>query len=138
MHQINRIHSFQDLCDLIAKDLAVFHDGVENTANDFSEESVVIATSVKNYISGLLANKSTDILRQELGKIFEIQPTKQFNNHDFQPKIRPQITNRLSRDGRTLRRRSSASSFVSVGGNRAESLEKYSGNLHSIRRIENN
>jgi len=138
MHQINRIHSFQDLCDLIAKDLAVFHDGIENTAEDFREESVVIATSVKNYISGLLANRSTFTLHEELGKIFNIQPTQQFNNYDFQPKIRPQVANRVSRDGRTLRRRSSASSFVSVRGNRVESLEKHSGGLHVIRRIENN
>ena len=137
MNPINRIHSFQDLCDLIAKDLAVFHDGIENTADDFKEESVVIATCIKNYIRGLLANKATPTLSQELGKIFNIQLAESFNNHDLQPKIRPQITNRLSRDGRTIRRRSSASSFVSVRGNRTESMEKHSGGLHVIRRIEN-
>ncbi|MFZ9341979.1 MAG: hypothetical protein ACO24P_00045 [Candidatus Nanopelagicaceae bacterium] len=114
MVPINRLHDFEDLCDIIAKELAVHYDGMENNAHDFREESLVVANCVRNCIEGLLANRHTSTLRQDLEKIFNIQPRSFFNNHDFQPKIRSQIFNRVPDEGRTIRRRSSSSSSVYV------------------------
>ena len=123
MKPINRIHSFQDLCDLIAKDLALYHDGIENTADDFRHESVVIATSVKKYISGLLANRSALTLHEDLSQIFDLAPETSNKKHDFQREIRPQIIKRVLDNGRRVRRRSSASSNVLVNRNSPTSIQ---------------
>lgn len=125
MKPINRIHSFQDLCDLIAKDLALYHDGIENTADDFRHESLVIATSVKKYINGLLANRSTFTLHEDLSRVFDLTPETTTKKNDFQREIRPQIIKRVLNNGRQVRRRSSASSNVSVSGNSSSSIQGY-------------
>lgn len=125
MKPINRIHSFEDLCELIAKDLALYHDGIENTADDFRHESIVIATSVKKYIVGLLANRSTFTLHQDLSQIFDLKPETSPQKHDYQREIRPQIVKRVLDSGRTVRRRTSAGSNVSINRISSSSLQDY-------------
>lgn len=136
MKPINRLNSFESLCNLIAKELAVFHDGVENTAHEFMPESVAIANAIKNHFEVFLSTRHPHKVYQDLCRVLEITPNTEQRDYDFQPTIRTQGANRVSRDGRTLRRRSSASSIISIGRDCDPSLAKYPKPRSFVRRIE--
>jgi hypothetical protein len=114
MPPINRLQKIEDLCEIIAKELAFHYDGVENNSSDFREEGMVIANCVRSCIEGLLANRPTSTLRQDLERIFDLQPKSVFNNHDYQQTIRSKVSGRIPGGGRAIRRRSSASDPVRV------------------------
>lgn len=135
---LNRIHSFSDLCDSIARELAVYHDGIENTAEDFKEESIAIATCVKNHIGALLANKSPTTLHEELRKIFELpsEPVRQIQHSDQSvSEIWSRNIDWIPELRRPVRRGSLEGRFVSFGRECDQSMAKPEGPPKIIRKI---
>jgi len=134
MEPINRLLKFEDLCDQIAKELAIYYDGIENTSDEFKSESLIIANCVRKRVEGVLTFTSPSTVRRGLELMFDLQPQVNSTHHDSQPKIRTSLQSRVSRDGRTLRRRSSASNIVYVGVQRSSGVEVYSRQNQFIRR----
>jgi hypothetical protein len=115
MKLINRLNSFDSLCRLIAQELAVFHDGVENTAKDFYPDSVAVANAIRNHFEVFLSTRPPDRIYDDLCRVFGIHQNTNHKANDFQPTIRAQVASGVSRDGRKSRRRSSASRVVYLG-----------------------
>lgn len=136
---VNRIHKFSDLCDIIATELAVFHDGVENTAEDFREESIVIAESIKKNLAALIANKHPATLHEELTTIFglpraEVRPV--LHQEDHLSQIWSRNIDRIPSARRQIRRGSIEGNFVSFGRVCDQGLESRTRPPEIIRRIE--
>lgn len=117
MKPINRLHSIDSLAEIIARELAVFHDGIENTLEDYLEESNAIAGSIKEHIKNLIANRPNFELEQTLSQLFDIDSKKVFNNQEFNLQSRPaqSLTPRYGQ--RRVLRRSSANDAIFIGRN---------------------
>jgi|GEM_PF-2464839 len=124
MNPETKLTSFEDLCEIISKELAYFNDGIENTSDEYRAESVAIATCVKKHIYELLHSAPASTLRQDLKKIFNFQANSQPSQNDLQPKIFDQSIRRVFDSGRKIRRRSSAGSDVCYRADSHQSLAK--------------
>lgn len=138
MQPVNRLINFERLCELIAKEIAVSHDGIENTSDDFKPDSIVAAHCVKECVKRLLDVSSPATINLGLKLMFDLPTQTTHKNNDFQSKICTSIKNEVPFTRRTVRRRSSTRDIVYVGERSQSSVEVYSKPSQFVRRIKNN
>ena len=137
MQPINRLVNFERLCELIAKEIAVSHDGIENTSDDFRSDSIVAALCVKECVKRLLDINSPATVNPGLRLMFDLPTQTTYKNNDFQSKICTPIKDGVPFAKRTIRSRSSTSNTVYVGERSPSRVEMHSKSNQFIRRIKN-
>lgn len=109
-----RIRNEVDLKQAIAQEIATTVDGHLNDWQEFLPEAENVYKLFRSRIGELLLRSNDAKIRQSLNELFGLNVYVAIFEDDSQREVRPVSRQYVSVDGRTIRRRSSASMPVRV------------------------